>query len=243
MGNDGNGQLLAAMEATWPPARRVHVDGWCLRDGLGGGKRVSATTRLDPQAQLAAALKAMAGQDQRPLFMLRPEEADLDAALDLLGYDLVDPVQLYRVDAATLADPEPDRAVICCDAPLAVMREIWADGGIHAPRLAVMNRVAGARSFLLARSGDRPAGVAFVAAAGGIAMIHAIEVAQACRRLGLGAALLRAAAGFALREGCGTLALAVTQANGPANALYRRMGMEPAGQYHYRQARQERSQA
>jgi N-acetylglutamate synthase len=33
-----------AMEATWPPAATTRLGPWLLRDGKGGGKRVSAAT-------------------------------------------------------------------------------------------------------------------------------------------------------------------------------------------------------
>jgi ribosomal protein S18 acetylase RimI-like enzyme len=46
--------------------------------------------------------------------------------------------------------------------------------------------------------------------------------------------LLEAAARFAAAHGADTLALAVAEANAPARALYRRLGMTEAGGYHYR---------
>ena len=42
------------------------------------------------------------------------------------------------------------------------------------------------------------------------------------------------AARFALEAGAETLSLAVVDANEPANALYRALGMEVAARYHYR---------
>ena len=36
--------LFATMEATWPAASRRETGIWTLRDGQGGGKRVSAAT-------------------------------------------------------------------------------------------------------------------------------------------------------------------------------------------------------
>ena len=37
-------ELYATLEATWPPAARRRVGPWTIRDGQGGGKRVSAAT-------------------------------------------------------------------------------------------------------------------------------------------------------------------------------------------------------
>ena len=65
-------------------------------------------------------------------------------------------------------------------------------------------------------------------------MVHAIEVVPAHRRLGAGETLLRGAASFAAGQGCDWLALAVTEANALARALYAKLGMEVVGRYHYR---------
>ena len=101
---------------------------------------------------------------------------------------------------------------------------------------SVMTRAQGPRMTLMARAGDRPAGVAFVAVDGAIAMIHAIEVTPEHRRKGAGAVLMRSAASFAAEHGAAWLALAVTKANAPARALYERLGIARAGSYHYRVA-------
>lgn len=229
--------LYAAIDSTWPPARIDHRDGWTIRAGAGGGKRVSAATRDIPAADPARAEAAMRALDQAPLFMIRPGEDDLDADLAARGYAIVDPVTLYAAPAAALAGRAPTSGIALGDLPLALMAELWASAGIGPARLAVMARVQGPRAYLLARADHAPAGVAFAARAGDIAMIHAIEVLPGHRRAGIGRKLLAAAATWAAAEGAGTLALAVTDANTAANRLYRAMGMAPAGRYHYRQAR------
>ncbi len=124
----------------------------------------------------------MRGWGQPPLVMIRPGEEALDEALAQRGYAVRDPVVLLAGDAAAMAPPEPDPQVIFGPAPLAIMTDIWRRGGIGPGRLAVMARAAGPRAFLLGRAGDRPAGAAFVAAAGDVAMIHALEVAPFARR-------------------------------------------------------------
>lgn len=65
-------------------------------------------------------------------------------------------------------------------------------------------------------------------------MMHAVVVAPAARRQGVGRALSVAAARWAVRMGAATLALATTEENAAANGLYRSIGMHAVGGYHYR---------
>ncbi len=172
---------------------------------------------------------------QRPLFMIRPGDATLDASLAARRYQLKDATVFYAAPPEALASPGGMTA-IPCTAPLACMAGIWADGGIGPARLAVMARAPAPRCYLLARLGDRPAGCAFVARHGPVAMLHALEIAPAARGKGLAVHMTRAAAAWAGRQGAATLALAVTVRNAPARALYEGLGMTEAGGYHYRAA-------
>ncbi len=52
-------RLFEVVDHTWPAARRWTENGWTLRDGQGGGKRVSAATRLAPDADIELAEAAM----------------------------------------------------------------------------------------------------------------------------------------------------------------------------------------
>ena len=226
--------LFDALDATWPAAEFRDAEGWRLRRGAGGGKRVSAATRLDAGAEVEAAEAAMAAWGQEPLFQIRGE-GDLDAVLAARGYAVADPTLIYAAPASGLADDRPETSrIFRCDRAAALMAEIWAEGGIGPGRLAVMNRSVQPRLWLCARLGDRPAGVGFVSVAGSIAMIHAIEIMPHQRRHGAAEMLVRAAAGFAVESGAGTLALAVTKANAGANSLYVKLGMEVVSEYHYR---------
>lgn len=234
-------ELFAALAATWPAAETRRLGGWTLRRGDGGGARVSAATRDGPADAdgLAEAEAAMRAWGQRPLAMLRPGEAALDAELAAQGYLLRDASLILAAPAAEIADAGPPLMAIDCDGPLAAMAAIWAAGGIGPARLAVMARAAGPKTWLMGRIDEAAAGCAFVAARDGVAMLHALEVAPAARRRGLGAALTRAAAAWAAERGAATLALAVTAANAPARGLYAGLGMAEAARYHYRLAPEE----
>jgi uncharacterized peroxidase-related enzyme len=118
--------------------------------------------------------------------MIREGDAILDAALAARGYEIIDPVILYLCETARLRPASLPRAQsYCIWEPLQIMREIWAAGGIHEPRIALMHRVQAPKTALLARSGDTPAGVGFLALDGEIAMLHAVEVLPSFRRRGV----------------------------------------------------------
>jgi GNAT superfamily N-acetyltransferase len=223
--------LTEVMEATWPPARSLRAGPFTFRDGAGGGKRVSAASRGGDwnEADLAM-LDAMA----EPLVLIRPADADLDAALARRGWRIVDPVVVYAATVTGLQADLPPLAAFPHWPPLAIARSLWDEGGIGPARIEVMDRVTGPKAAILSRDGDRPAGVAFVAGHGTEAMLHALEVRPAHRRRGIGATLIHAAAEWAAGAGADRLSLAVTERNSAARALYARLGMQVVGQYHYR---------
>ena len=41
--------LYSVIEGTWPPASEARVGPWIIRDGQGGGQRVSAATATAPK--------------------------------------------------------------------------------------------------------------------------------------------------------------------------------------------------
>lgn len=234
-------RLIEALEATWPAAATHRAGGFLIREGKGGGKRVSAATSEPATTQAAppdidAAMAAMRALGQTPLFMLRGMDAALDADLESRGFVIVDPVNLYAAPVDLIAAEVPRVTVFDIWEPLAICAEIWAEAGIGPARLAVMHRVAGPRTALLSRLGQMPAGTAFVACDREIAMIHALEVRPEARRKGIAGQMMRHAAAWAARQEATHLALAVTRANIGANALYSSLGMKVVGQYHYRMA-------
>lgn len=227
------GSLAEVMEATWPPAAYVSCGPFLLRDGQGGGKRVSAATVEGAwtEGDLARAEAAMAA----PLFLIRAGDEALDAALAARGYHVVDPVLAYSAPVDLLAGDGPARMTTFPHwPPMQIARTLWSDAGIGPARLQVMERVAGAKTVILGRANDRASGVAFVACHGRQAMLHALEVVPGLRRQGSAQNILRAAAAWAKSAGADSLSLVVTVANAPARALYVGMGMTEVGAYHYR---------
>jgi ribosomal protein S18 acetylase RimI-like enzyme len=226
------GQLAAVMEATWPAASRRALGPFTLRDGAGGGQRVSAASVSGDftDSDLDIAIAAMA----EPLFVLMPGDSALDAALAARGFALHDPVVAYAAPVARLTGDLPYLAAFPHWPPLEAARAVWAEGGIGPARVQVMERVTTLKCAILGRATDRASGACFVACHGDWAMLHALEVRADRRRQGLGGHLLRAAANWAAAQGCATLSLVVTKRNTAARALYDSAGMGLVGQYHYR---------
>ncbi|MCI5111354.1 MAG: GNAT family N-acetyltransferase [Marivita sp.] len=229
--------LYAVTEATWPPADRTPAGPWILRNGAGGGKRVSAATAEGDwrEEDLAAAETAMRMLGQDALFMIREGEKALDAALAARGYEIIDPVNLWVCPIDRLTDtPIPRVLAFAIWEPLAIMRDIWAAGGIGPARIAVMERAKGPKTGILGRLNDKPAGTAYCAISQGVAMVHALEIAKSQRRKGMGAWLMRQAAHWAKDNGADWMSVICTQVNAGANGLYASLGMQVVGQYHYR---------
>lgn len=229
----------AIVDGTWPAARYERLGPFQLRQGRGGGSRVSAASALGPatEADIDAAEAAMQAMGQKRLFCLRPMDKALDTQLAAREYDILDPVNIYACPVDRLTDiPIPRVTVFTIWEPLAIMREIWAQGGIGPERIAVMNRAKGPKTGFLLRRNDQPAGTSFAALHDGIAMVHALEVLPEHRRQGLGAWAMRAAAFWAQENGAKTLSVICTKANDGANGLYHALGMEIVDEYHYRQS-------
>lgn len=234
--------LGALIDGTWPAARFLSAGPFTLREGQGGGSRVSAATAEGPvtEADIDAAEAGMRALGQVPIFMLREGENDLDARLAARGYEMFDPVNAWACPVAQLTGiPLPPVTIFPIWPPLAIMREIWAAGGIGPARLAVMDRARGPKTALLARFNEKPGGVAFVAIHEGTAMLHALEILPHQRRQGLGKWMMRGAAFWAADHGAHTLSVVCTRANAGANALYSSLGMKIVGQYHYRRPAKE----
>lgn len=229
--------FAAAMEATWPPLALHRVGPWVVREGAGGGKRVSAVSAVgawQPE-DIAQAEHAQRRLGQDRLFVIWPPDDALDAALNARGYARIEPVIGYAAPVGGFAPPQRMTGFPHWP-PLQIAREIWAEGHISAARLAVMERVLGPKAVILGRTADKPAGAAFVALHGTTVMLHALEIRPTLRRKGLGRQILAAAAQWAAEQGADRLALAVTKANIGARALYASLGMKPVEEYHYRSA-------
>lgn len=228
--------LAHAFEASWPPARTERAGGFLVGLGEGAGGRVSSARALPDwrpdDIPLAEAQHREWGQ--RPVFRAWNADQALIAALTDRGYGLENPTLVLEAPVAALTDrPLPPVTGFALWPPLAIQRRIWEAGNINPARQAVMDRVALPKAALLGRLHDRAAAAGFVAAAGDVAMLHGLEVLPDFRRQGLAGWMVRQAAFWAAEQGAARLALAVSEGNAAARALYRGLGFTEAAGYGY----------
>jgi len=164
--------------------------------------------------------------------MIRRFDDALDANLDELGYKIVDPVAVLIMPTDSLLKQlsKPGPLASTLETPDTYAKAIWKSGGIDQPRLDVMSRVEGAKTYLNAQNMR----VAFAACHNRIAMVHAVEVSKEHRRKGVANALMHQAAIWAKQKGCTWVTVLTVRANAPACALYKHLGMKEAAAYHYR---------
>ena len=230
--------LFDVIDATWPAAQMWRDGAFVLRNGQGGGKRVSAASLVETDFSdhdIDHAETAMQRMQQDPLFMIRSGDTALDETLGERGYDIIDPVNVYKIPAQELAQTRPPK--VCMFSvwpPLAIQGDIWARAGIGPARLAVMDRAQGPKTTILARWNDKPAGTAYVACHDHTAMLHALEILPAHQRQGLGRIVMNHAAFWALDQGMSYVTTLCVDTNLPANGLYSSLGMKVVEHYHYR---------
>ncbi|MDF3607705.1 GNAT family N-acetyltransferase [Paracoccus sp. DMF-8] len=229
-------ELSRAFEESWPAAEYRDAGGFRVGRGLGGGGRVGSARALErwtPQG-IHDAIAIHRDWNQPVLFRAMQDDTPLKDALAGAGLSPGKPTAVMVAPTALLAEVEqPYLSAIPSWPPLAVQREIWEGGSIAPARQAAMDRVTLPKMSILGRSKDWPVAAAFLAWADDVAMIHAIEVAPNARRQGMGEWVVRGAAKVARDAGASRLALAVTVANAPAIALYRKLGFATVGIYDY----------
>lgn len=234
-------EALAAVDATWPAERVWSLGPWSLRSTHGAGRRIASISLERPEYtpdDILAAEASHRAAGHAPLFMIRPGDSALDADLDARGYRKIDPVVIMAAPVSAFSGADRLRAFPHWP-PLALMRQIWAEGGIATGKLAVMDRAAQPKAAILGRAKggvDRASGAAFVSMAGEMAMLHALEVLPEMRRQGSAHNIMRAAAQWSQDQGARWLSLVVLADNAPALALYTSLSMQPVGSYHYRSA-------
>ena len=226
-------RVMAAVRATWPPARMVRAGRFDVPLDPEGSRRAISARACAPGADggdLAAVRAA------RPGAIFSTVDGAEDPLCDLLaaeGYAPEGASALMAGPAAPLLGALPRVSGFAHWPPAAICAAMWGAHGNGPASLATADRAPGPKAAILLRSDDRAAGALFVAVTGGLAVLHMVLTLPAHRRRGVGLLGLRHAAAFAAAHGAGHLALPVERANAPAIALYERAGLASVGGYRY----------
>lgn len=228
--------LTTAFEETWPAAEYANVGGFRVGRGLGAGGRVSSARAVANWqfSDIDAVISICRQWSQPALFRVTDDDQPLIESLNAAGFAESNPTLILEapVSLLTAASPPPISTFELWP-PMAIQREIWAEGKIGRARQAVIDRVKVPRRAILGRSKDRAAGAAFAAVSHGIVMVHCIEVKPAFRRQLVAERMLQTAAHWGQSCGANRVALAVSQANQPAVALYDKLGLKTSARYGY----------
>ncbi|MEP5762220.1 MAG: GNAT family N-acetyltransferase [Litoreibacter sp.] len=218
--------LFDVIDTTWPAVRVIEQGVWHLREGAGGGKRVSAVTL---HGQLPRDLPEAA------LFSVREDQNDLDQMLADRGYRVVDPSVIFSCPIETVAKNQIPR-ITAFDVwpPFEIMCAIWDAGGIGSERRDVMARATCEKTSILGRINGRAAGTCYAGLHQAVTMVHALEILAQHRRFGLARHMMALAAKWGQKRGSDTFSVVTTESNEPAKALYSALGMSIVGRYHYR---------
>lgn len=109
--------------------------------------------------------------------------------------------------------------------PLAIQRELWAQGGITAQHIDAMTAYDGPNHSILGRVDDSPGGSAYGAIHGDRVMVHAVHVIPRHQRKGLGRWMMVGLARWAAQHGAQTMIAAPDTPAG--QAFFARLGFVP----------------
>lgn len=237
----------------WPAPVTEEVDGWLLRH-TPGMKRLRASAAALPlgtTSVLRSSLQRVetfyADRNAPAAVQVTPaaQHTELDQQLATRGYQLRTPIQVLTTttEAATRAAARgtawgvglADRA---SDVWLAAFAELDGDDDSADVAEQVVSRIALPACYASVRVDDQIIGVGLVV--GGDdewAGVYCMATHPEYRRRGVGRAVLRAGAGWAVEHGAAGLYLQVADANAAALQVYRSVGFSAAYDYHYRVGR------
>ena len=229
--------IFEAIDVTWPAEKFLEIPKWKLRRSAKGGKRVSAATAIGAPdiSDIKLAENKMAQWHQDKLFMIKKNEIILDEALSASGYRVIDPTNIWSISSKNLSIQKtlPVKTFTIFP-PLAIQRELWRANHIPPSRIEIMDRVKTHKTTIFGRINARPAASAFVAVSNKFAMVHALVVDKKCRRQGMGKFVMQKVGSWAYQMGAESVVALCTEKNYSANILYKSLGMQVIGKYHYR---------
>jgi ribosomal protein S18 acetylase RimI-like enzyme len=238
-------RIERACSNAWPALNEILAGDWAVRFGGGLHRRTNSANPLGPRtrrpaATIEAAEAAYARWDLPAIFRVPSIiEPDMDTRLDLLGYELeAATLTLFGPRGGVSAAPDP--AVELTPTPgsdwLAAKLALSGyppDQALAYPQ--VVERLAIPALFAALRLEGEIAAVAYGASHDRLFVIEGVVTAQTQRGKGLAGRMLKALFASELAQAAEAVCLQVQADNGPAIALYRRLGLAAEiYRYHYR---------
>jgi N-acetylglutamate synthase len=227
---------------SWRGLEEERFGDWLLRASGGfTGRANSALVVGDPPADLADAIGTVtdwyAQRGLRPMAQVPlPGAEEADAAFAAAGWETVEDVLVLTANLA--GRPQPQVAVDLAPQP----DDAWLAGyryrGTPLPpvaRAVLMN--AERPVFAAVRLDPAPSPLAAVArgaVVGDWLCVTAVTVDDRYRRRGLATTVMNRLFSWGRDSGAGSCLLQVVESNGPALALYERLGFTEHHRYHYR---------
>lgn len=245
-------QLLEELAANaWPAEVNQHVDGWRLRFNYNVTRRANSVNanqtggNLSLDEKLAIVEAFYHRRDCPPRFHICPaiQPSHLDELLAGRGYSpngrtAIQLALLETVLARTQI--RPDYSVTIGGSVDLSWFEVFCYGEHIKPHTAeirrgILQRIGPRAGFATVRLGDLPVAVGLGVVERGWLGLFSLVTHPDYRRQGAATSLIHALAGWSQAHQATQVYLQVMADNGPALALYDRLGFETLYHYHYRE--------
>jgi N-acetylglutamate synthase len=238
--NDEIRHLENLTAEVWPAGKYVRHCGWTL--GFDAGVTSRANSVFPNEWSAETPLTDAIGEVERqyrahglaPSFKISEASLPqgLDDALAAAGYGMQKGTAVMQGGLTAFQSPMRDE-VRALDRPTPEWCALTGWEG-SAARIAIAERIATPCTFFLAMDGSEPVGTAIGVVRGEWAYISGLHVSPAVRGRGIGTSMLGCFAHWAVENGAGQVFLQVEGDNPKARALYDRLGLVHAYDYHYR---------
>lgn len=229
----------------WPALETLLVDGWVLRFANGYTKRANSINAWMPRCaalEIAGIAAPLYGARKLPVvFRLSPLAGPGDdGALAEAGYRMLDETVVMTARLGSFA---ADPAVVLEHAPQAS----WCDGFADTNRVpasrrvthdTMIGRIVPAAAFACAAAvpGGPPVAFGLGVAERGMIGVFDVVTRPEARQQGIARRLVTSLLAWGQAVGASEAYLQVLATNGPAIALYGKLGFVEAYRYHYRVA-------